>query len=443
MKLIVIGGVAAGMSAASKLKRMNKEAQITVYEKGDFLSYGACGLPYYVSGENNDYTKMIARTKEQFEKMGMEIYLQHEVIKVVPQKKQILVRNLITKKLFIDTYDKLMISTGAAPIVPNLPGVDLKNIHVLKTLNDGIEIKELVTNRNVNDVVIVGGGYIGIEVAEAMVRQGKKVRIIELADRILKTFDPEITALAEQELNKQGVDLHLNEKVIGFTGQETVKGVQTDKGFYQADLVILAIGVRPVTKFLEGSGIALAKNGAIIIDREMKTNIEDIYAAGDCAQVYSKILEENTYIPLGTNANKCGRIAGANIAGNRIKYVGTLGSAAIKVFDLDLARTGMSEEEAKKLKIDYTTVFVESTNHPAYYPGQTPIWIKLICEKRTRRILGAQAAGPKDVVLRIDVLAVAIHNKMTADELGMTDLCYAPPYAGVWDAIHIACNAVK
>ncbi|MFC0414998.1 CoA-disulfide reductase [Cytobacillus solani] len=443
MKLLVIGGVAAGMSAASKLKRLNKDAQIVVYEKGKFLSYGACGLPYYVSGENDDYTKMIARTKEQFEEMGMEIFLKHEVVKVVPEKKQVMIKDLVKNKLFIDTYDKLMIATGTVPIIPPFPGVGMKNIYGLKTLEDGIRLKEITEQPGIQDVVIVGGGYIGIEVVEAMIRQGKRVRVIELSDRILKTFDKELTDLAEEELVKHGVELNLEEKVEAFIGSEQVEAVQTDKGTYQADLVLLSIGVKPATKFLEGSGIAISENGAVIIDREMRTNIRDVYSAGDCAQVYHKVMEENTHIPLGTNANKCGRIAGSNIAGQHNKYVGTLGSAAIKVCDLEMGRTGLSEEEAKKLAIDYTTVFVKSADHPSYYPNQTPIWIKLICEKRSRRILGAQAIGNKGAVLRIDIFAVAIHNQMTADELGMTDLVYAPPFAGVWDAVHIACNAVK
>lgn len=444
MKLVVIGGVAAGMSAASKLKRIHKDAQVVVYEKGGFLSYGACGLPYYVSGENDDYTKMIARTRDHFEKeLNIQTHLYHEVVKVEPKKKQVMIKDLVNHKVFLDSYDKLMISTGTFPVVPPLEGVKLPGIHVLKTLEDGIELKEIANEQNIRDVVIVGGGYIGIEVAEAMSFLGKNVRVIELSNRILQTFDQEITDLAEKELRKHGVQLNLGEKVEGFIGNERVKGVRTDKGVYEADLVLLSIGVKPATKFLAGSGISLARNGAVIIDREMRTNIEDIYSAGDCAQVYHKVREENTYIPLGTNANKTGRLAGVNIAGGHNKYVGTLGSAAIKVFDLELGRTGLSEIDAKNLAIDYTTVFVESADHPRYYPDQTPIWIKLICEKRSKRILGAQAIGNKGVVLRIDVFAVAIHNNMTADDLGMTDLCYAPPFAGVWDAVHIASNAVK
>ncbi|WP_174733625.1 CoA-disulfide reductase [Mesobacillus harenae] len=443
MKLLVIGGVAASMSAASKLSRMDKDAEITVYEKGPVLSYGACGLPYYVSGENDDYTKMIARTKEQFEERGMEIHPNHEVVQVIPEKKEIVVKDLENNRTFSDSYDKLMIGTGTFPVVPPFKGGELDNIHVLKTLGDGIQLKEAVNQQDIHNIVIVGGGYIGIEVAEAMGTLGKNIRVIEMADRIMQAFDKEITDLAEEELIKQGVKLNLGEKVEGFKGDGRVEAVQTDKGTYKADLVLMSIGVKPATKFLEGSGILLAENGAVIIDREMRTNIEDIYSAGDCALVYNKVKEENDYIPLGTNANKTGRLAGANLAGNHDKYVGTLGSAAIKVFDLEMGRTGISESEAADLAIDYTTVFIKSADHPGYYPNQTPLWIKLICEKRTRRILGAQAIGNKGAVLRIDIFAVAIHNNMTADDLGMVDLCYAPPFAGVWDAVHIASNAVK
>lgn len=443
MKLIVIGGVAAGMSAASKLKRVNQDAQVSVYEKGAFLSYGACGLPYYVSGENDDHTRMIARTEEEFSDLGIDTFLRHEVVKVSPERNQIMVKNIDHGDVFIDTYDKLMIATGTKPLIPPFEGLDLENIHVLKTMDDGLALKEVVSKDHIQNVVIVGGGYIGIEVAEAMRYLGKNVRIIEQADRILTNFEKEITEFGEEELLKQNVQLNLSETVEEFVGKDVVQYVKTDRGLHQADLVLLAIGVKPATDFLDGSGIHLAKNGAIIVDREMRTNIPDIYSAGDCAEVYSKVMEENTYIPLGTTANKCGRIAGENISGKHKKFVGTLGSAALKIFDLEMARTGMSEQDAIDLAIDYTTVFVESTDRPKYYPDQTSIWIKLICEKRTKRILGAQSVGPKGVVLRIDMFAIAIHNQMSAEDLGMTDLCYAPPFAGVWDAVHIASNAVK
>lgn len=443
MKLIVIGGVAAGMSAASKFKRINKDAQVVVYERGGYLSYGACGLPYYVSGENDDYRKMIARTKEQFEQNGMDINLHHEVVKIVPEKKQVLIKDRINQNMFIDSYDKLIISTGTTPIVPQFSGIDLNNIYTLKTLEDGIFLKEKTTSSDIQDVVIVGGGYIGIEVVEAMVRQGKNVRVIELSERILTNFEQEITDLAEEEIKRNGVTLNFNEKVEEFIGENTIEAVKTDKGVYKADMVVMAIGVKPATEFVADTEIKLSENGAIVIDREMRTSVDDIYAAGDCAQVYHKIMEENRYIPLGTNANKCGRIAGANIAGFHQKYVGTLGSAAIKVFDMELGRTGMTKMDAQELAIDCDSVFVKSADHPGYYPNQTPIWIKLVYERSTKRILGAHAIGNKGVVLRIDIFAVAIHNHMTTEQLGMVDLCYAPPFAGVWDAVHIACNAAK
>ncbi|QGU94384.1 CoA-disulfide reductase [Clostridium bovifaecis] len=443
MKTIVIGGVAAGMSAASKIKRVDKDSEVVVYEKGSFLSYGACGLPYYVAGINDDYTKMIARTKEEFEKSGIRSYLRHEVVKIVPEKKQIMVKDLDNERLFIDSYDKLMISTGTIPVVPPLKGKDLKGVYVLKTLENGLILKEAMDMPEVKNVVVVGGGYIGIEVAETLAHIGKNVTVIEFAPRILQPFDSEITDIVTKHMIEKGISLNLNEKVEEILGGDRVEGVRTNKGIYRADLVVLAIGVRPATEFLKGSGIELAQNGAIIIDREMRTNIQDIYSAGDCAQVYSKIKEENTFIPLGTTANKCGRIAGENITGKHKKYVGTLGSAAIKILDYELARTGLSEGEAKALAIDYKTVFVKASDHPAYYPDPTPIWIKLIYEDKSNRILGTQAIGNKGAVMRIDMFAIAIHNNMTTMDLGMTDLCYAPPFAGVWDAIHIACNAAK
>ena len=443
MKIVIVGGVAAGMSAASKIRRTDPDAEIVVYEKGRFLSYGACGLPYFVSGVNDDYRKLIARTREQFEAAGIRTHLRHEVIRVAPERKQILIRDLERGRVFIDTYDKLMIAVGAAPVIPKVKGTDLAGVYVLKTMEDGLALKEAVSSPDVRDVVIVGGGYVGIETAEAMAQLGKRVRIVELADRILQSFDKDITDLAEEELRRHQVALNLGERLEEISGGPRVEEVRTDKGRYPADLVVLAVGVRPATGFLAGSGIQLAENGAILIDREMRTSVPDIYAAGDCAVVYSRVMEENTYIPLGTTANKMGRIAGVNMLGKHEKFIGTLGSAAIKVFGLEMARTGMSEADAKRLALDYGTVMVTANDHPAYYPDPTPIHFKLIYDKSSRVLLGVQGIGAKGVVLRIDLFAVAIHNRMTARELGMVDLCYAPPFAGVWDAVHIACNAVK
>jgi len=443
MKVIVIGGVAAGMSAASKLKRLDPRAEVVVYEKGEYLSYGACGLPYYVSGINDDYRRMLIKTEEEFKEAGIKTYLNHEVIKVNPDNKTIMVRDLKSMGLFIDHYDKLMISTGANAIIPNIKGKNLKGVYILKTLKDGINLRNEVMRKEVTDVVIVGGGYIGIELAEAMVELGKRVRILEMSDRILTSFDKEISDIAERELRNNNVLLHLQERLEEVIGTHRVQGVITTKGKYEADIVIMAIGVKPATDFLKGSGIRLAKNGAVIVDREMRTNIPDIYSAGDCSEVYHLVKEENAYVPLGTIANKCGRIAGMNLAGQRHKFIGTLGSAAIKVLDIEMGRTGLSEREARELKIDFETTFTKAYNHPPYYPKQEDLFIKIIYEKRTHKILGAQVAGREGAVLRVDIFATAIQAGMTTEDLGMTDLCYAPPFAGVWDAVNIAANTVK
>ncbi|HCD43119.1 MAG TPA: CoA-disulfide reductase [Lachnoclostridium sp.] len=444
MKIIIIGGVAAGMSAASKIRRVDPDTKVTVYEKGGFLSYGACGLPYYVGDYNDDYRKMIARTRETFSKMGIETFLRHEVQSVDVERKEVLVKDLLNGQEFTDSYDKLMIAVGASAVVPPFPGKELMGVHVLKSMEDGIFLKEYAKMPEIRNIVIVGGGYIGVECAEAFLNLGKNVRMLEAAPRILMPFDEEIAALAHEELVKSGVLLNTGEKVEGFYGDGLyVKGVKTDKGTYEADLVIVAVGVRPCTEFLKNTGISMGKNGALIVDREMRTSVPDVYAAGDCILVYNEVLEEDSFLALGTVANKCGRIAGANMAGGHESFIGALGSAAIKVCGLELGRTGMGEGDAIRLSKDYKTLVIQANDHPAYYPDPTPITIKLIYEKGTKRLLGAQTCGQKGAVLRADVFAVAIHCRMTTAELGMTDLIYAPPFSGVWDAIQIACNAAK
>lgn len=443
MKVIIIGGVAAGMSAASKIAREDKSAEIVVYEKGGFLSYGACGLPYYVGDFNDDYRRMIARTKEQFDGMGIKSFLHHEVTGVSFQEKTVTVTDRETGRIFTDTYDKLMIAVGAGSVMPPFPGREKMGVHLLKTLEDGIFLREYVKQPSVENVVIVGGGYIGIECAEAFLHLGKKVRLIEAAERILTPFDEEIAAYAQKELEKKGVFLHLAEKVKAFHGDAFVKEVETDKGTYPADLVIVAVGVRPSTGFLKDSGIELAGNGAILVDRRMRASVPDVYAAGDCILVYDRVMQEDAFYALGTVANKCGRIAGSNIAGGEEIFDGALGSAAIKVCGIEMGRTGIGEMQAKKQGLRYKTVMIRAYDHPAYYPDPTPVTIKLIYEEGTRKLLGAQACGEKGAVMRIDIFAVAIHAGMTTKELGMTDLIYAPPFAGVWDAVHIASNAAK
>ena len=443
MKAIIIGGVAAGMSAASKLRRLQPEAEITVYERGGFLSYGACGLPYFIGDFNTDPNKLIARTADQFREMRIDCRLHHEVLSVDPEKKQVRVRNLSDGTEFTDTWDKLMIAVGCNSVVPRFPGADLPAVFTLRSMEDGLLMREIAHLPQLNHAAVIGGGYIGVEVTEALVHLGKKVTLIEGGDRVLNTFEAEFSELAAQELERNGVKLMLQSPVTAIEEKGNRRTVHTKSGDVDCDVVIMAVGVLPATGFLKDTGIRMARNGALLVDREMRTSLPDVWAAGDCAVVYHRLMEEDYFIPLGTNANKCGRLAGENMAGAHVKFPGTLGTAAIKVFEMEFGRTGMAEKDAQRLGVDYKTKLVSTQDHPAYYPGAEKLVIKLLYDARTRRLLGANAAGKRNAVMRTDMFAIAIHAGMTTEELGMVDLAYAPPFASVWDAVHIAANAAK
>lgn len=444
MKIIIIGGIAAGMSAAAKAKRIQRDAEIVVYEKSAHVSFGACGLPYFVGDFFADPNQMIARSAEEFRATGIDVRTSHEVSHVDTKKKTIRVTNLKSREIFEDTYDKLMVATGASVMIPPIENLQLKNVFTLKSMEDGIALKEAVMKDEIKNVVIIGAGYIGVEVVEAMKRLGKEVRIIQLADRILlDSFDKELTDYMEKELQEHGVKLHLSEAVERLEGESEVQEVVTSKGRYEADLVVLTTGVKPNTKFLRDTGIETLSNGAIIIDDKGQTNVPDIYAAGDCATVNHFVTEKPAYIPLATTANKIGRIVGENLAGMDSRFQGALGTAGLKVMDLEAGRTGITEREAMEIDLDYKTVFISDKNQTSYYPGQEDIFVKLVYDAKTKVILGGQIVGKRGAVLRVDVIATAIFKKMTTEELGMLDLCYAPPFARTWDVLNVAGNVAK
>lgn len=444
MKVIIIGGVAAGMSAASKIRRTQYDSEVIVYEKGETLSYGACGLPYYIGDEIKDANKMIARTKKTFENMGITIHIKHEVINVDDTNKIVEVKNLKTGEIIKDNYDKLLVASGASPVIPNWKGINCENVFTLSTLEDGKRIKEAVNKPNIKNVGIIGAGFIGVELVEAMVGLNKNVTLIEFKNQIVPHFDKEMVIPLQDELISKGVILKLSEKVVEFEGNSNVNKIITDKNSYDVDMVIVCVGVRPNTYFLKNTNVMLEKNGAVIVDKEMKTNVQDIYAAGDCATVYHRVLDTmNSYIPLGTNANKQGKLVGSILCDKKVKFNGSLGTVMIKVCDMEGAKTGLSEREAIMNNFDYKTIIVKANNHASYYPNPKPIVIKLVYDEKTKKILGAQLVGYEGAALRVDIFALAIHMGMTTEELGMVDLGYAPPFAGVWDAVHIACNAVK
>ena len=444
MKVVIIGGVAAGMSAAAKFKRLSPNDDVVVYEKGDIVSFGACGLPYYVGGFFDDSREMIARTPEQFKESGVEIHIKHEVIDVDFSNKKLKVKNLNTNEILEENYDKLMIASGARAIIPPIKNINLENVVTLKSMEDGNKLRELMANEEYKKVTIIGAGFIGLEAVEAAKHRGKEVTVIQLQDRVLQeVFDKDITDLLEEELREKDVNLLLSETVTELIGDGRVSKVKTDKREIEADIVILATGVRPNTDFLNPDEIKMIRNGAIVVDKYGRTSVEDVYSAGDCATINNLITGKEAYVPLATGANKLGRIVGENLAGQNNSFQGSMASSCIKVMNMEAARTGLSEKEVKDLGFDYKTKFITDMNQTSYYPGRERIYVKLIYDAHTKVIYGGQVAGYKDAVQRCNVLAACIYAKMTTEQLGMLDLCYSPPFARTWDVLNVAGNVSK
>ncbi|MDQ0415810.1 CoA-disulfide reductase [Mesobacillus stamsii] len=443
MKILIIGGDAAGMSAAMQMVRNSSGNEITVLEKGDVYSYGQCGLPYVISGKIESTDRLIARTPAAFrEKYGIDAREFHEVQKVDTKNKLVSGINHENGDTFNLPYDRLLIATGVSSVVPKWEGVTLPGIFSLKTIHDAKEIIDYLQNDRKN-VTVIGGGYIGLEMAESFAELGKKVTIIERKDQLAQIFDADMAELIHDEAVKQNIVLKISESVEAFGGREHVEFVKTDKGEYETDLVLIAVGVKPNTSFLEGTGIKTSVNGAIEVNAYMQTSIEDIYAAGDCATQYHRVKEKDDHIPLGTHANKQGQIAGLNMVDIHQTFKGIVGSSVIKFFRLTLGRTGLSEAEANMLNIPCGSVTITATDIAGYYPDGKKMKVKLVYHKETHKVLGGQIIGENGVDKRIDVLATAIFHSMTTDELLDLDLAYAPPYNGVWDPIQQAARRVK
>jgi len=445
MKYVIIGGDAAGMSAATQIRRLNKEAEIVVYEKGETLSYAQCGLPYYVAGVVPTSQELVARTKEQFEeKYRITIYMKHEITAIDAKAQKVTGLSLLDNQTVENNYDYLLIATGGEAIAPPWQGIDLERVTVLKTIPDADRIIAwLNQNQDINKVVIIGGGYIGLEMAEAFHLRGKEVQIIDVADQLNASFDPDMAEYAKVELEQKGIKVSLGEEVKELKGDKRVSAVVTDQGEYPADLVVVSIGIRPNSSFANKAGVELGPRKAIKVNNKMQTNIENIYAAGDCATHYHIVKEQDDYIPLGTTANKQGRIAGTNLGGGAAEFKGIIGTAVMKVLDLEMARTGISEKEAKELEIPVESVTIKARDHAHYYPNAKKLFIKLVFKKEDRTLVGAQVVGFAGVDKRIDVLAMAITHKMKIDELQDMDLSYAPPFNSVWDPVQQASRVAE
>ncbi|MCL6577281.1 CoA-disulfide reductase [Kyrpidia sp.] len=439
-RFVIIGGDAAGMSAASQIRRLQADAEILAFEKGSTLSYAQCGLPYLIGGVVPEAKNLIARTPEEFrDKYRIQVFIRHEVTKILPEENAVIVKNLAEGSEEGFSYDTLLIATGGHAIFPQWEGRDLEGVFPLKNMDDALRIQGWVQKKNVAKVVIVGGGYIGLEMAEAFHHLKKEVAVLDLAPQVAGTFDPELAQLAQQELEQNGIRVALNEEVVALRGEKgRVTGVETKTGFYPADLVLVAIGILPNSELAKDAGIELGVKGAIRVDDQMRTNRPNIYAAGDCAVHYHRVKGTEDYIPLGTTANKQGRIAGTNMGGGEAHFAGVVGSAIMKVLNVAMGRTGLSEREAKHLNIPYEVVSIRSRDHAGYYPNGERLHLKLLYHKENRKLLGAQIVGKHGVDKRIDVIATALYAGLTIDQLQELDLSYAPPFNSVWDPVQQA-----
>lgn len=439
MHYVIIGGDAAGMSAAMQIIRNDEQAEITVLEKGPIYSYGQCGLPYVIGGLIESTEKLIARSVDSFRlKYGIDARILHEVSSINFKQKTVCGTNYENGQPFTVPYDRLLIATGASPIVPKWEGATSENVHVVKTISDTERLIQSLDDR-VQDVVIIGGGYIGLELAENIHRLHKRIRIIQRSSHIAKMFDPDMAKHLHSEAERHGVMLTLNEQVQAIEDGR----IKTNLNTYKADLIIASIGIRPNTTFLKDTGMNMLDNGAIIVNDKMETSIPDIYAAGDCATHFHIVKQTQDYIPLGTTANKQGRIAGLNMSGKTRLFSGITGTSVMKFFDLIAASTGIIENDAKKLGIPHKTSSIQTKDIAGYYPGALPLHIKLLYHLDTGLLLGGQAIGINGAEKRIDVLATALFNKMTIEELEDLDLSYSPPVNGVWDPIQQTARRAK
>lgn len=431
MKIIVIGGVAAGAKAAAKAKRMCPDAKVDIYTQDTHVSYSSCGLPYYVQGNFEDYKNLIIRTPEKFEKDGIDVHLLHRVTKIIPEEKKIYIHDMINNIEFTANYDKLVIATGAEPIKPNIKNIDLKNIFTLRRLEDGIALREKL--RNSSKAVIVGGGYIGLELLEAFVSNKVHTTMIERSERIMPVLDNELSELVQdfvKNLYPEYTKIITEDSITEFIGNEEVQAVKTLKGeLIETDLVLLATGVKPVVDLAVEAGIVLGKTGAIKVNSRMETNIKDIYACGDCIENIYAMTGVPAWIPLGSNANKEGRCAAVNMCGATEDFEGILGSAVTKYFGLTISMTGFTEKFAKKNGYDTVSVMITKRDKAGYMPDAENVTLKLVASKRTHRLLGGQAIGCGDADKRINTLSAALLANVTAEEFAGADITYAPPFS--------------
>lgn len=440
MKIVIVGGVAGGATAAARLRRLDETAEIVVFERSGFVSYANCGLPYYIGGVIEDQEELTLQTPESFyERFRVQMKVRHEVTAIDRSAKTVTVRNLATGEVFQESYDKLLLAPGARPTQPALPGVGLDRLFTLRTVEDTLRIRRFVDTQHPKSVVLAGGGFIGLELAENLRERGLDVTIVQRPKQLMTPFDADMAALIHREVRAHGVRLALGHTVEGFA--ESEGGVQVllkDEQPLQADMVILAIGVTPDSRLAAEAGLELGLKGSILVNDRMQTSDPDIYAVGDAVQVNHFVTGQPALIALAGPANKQGRIAADNMAGGDSRYKGSQGSSVLKIFDLTAAATGLNEAAARRAGLDVEAVVLSPMNHAGYYPGGRVMTMKVLFERRTGKLLGAQIVGSDGVDKRIDVLATAIRAGMTAADLTELDLAYAPPYSSAKDPVNMA-----
>jgi NADPH-dependent 2,4-dienoyl-CoA reductase/sulfur reductase-like enzyme len=445
-RLVVVGGDAGGMSAAAQARRRKPVGQLEIlaFERGRHTSYAACGLPYLVADQIASPDDLVARSPEEHRRRGVDVRTEHEVVGIDLAARRVTVvdRSEPGGGERVEPFDQLVIATGATPIRPDLPYADAPGVHGIQTIADGIALREHVdAHRHASQrAVVVGAGYIGLEMAEALHARGMPVTVVELAPQPMATLDADMGALVAAAIRRIGIDLRTEVRCDGFEIDAAghVRAVVTSDGTIPAEIVVLGIGVRPNSRLAADAGVAVGATGGIVTDRRMATSADGVWAAGDCVETYHRISRRRVVVPLGTHANKQGRVVGVNATGGYETFRGVIGTAVTKVCDYEIGRTGLGEREAADVGYEHVAAVVESTTRARYYPGATPITVKVVAEKGSGRLLGAQIIGREGAAKRIDVMAAAIWNGMTAAEFWQLDLGYAPPFSPVWDPTLIA-----
>ena len=442
-RLLVIGGVAAGPKAAAKAKRCDPQMEIVIYQGEEEISYAGCGLPYFISGVIKDREKLISRTPGKFAQDGIKVVRGRLIEEIDTQERTISGKSFESGETFKDHFDRLVIATGAEPIRPKIEGIDLRNVFYLRSIFDADAILQTLQSEKITDIVIAGGGYIGLEMAESLIQLGKKVTIVELAPQILTLFDEDFAVVLQRYLESKGVNIYTSEGIQSLTGKDgRVMGVRTSAHEFESQAVIMSLGVRPRIDLAKKAGLRIGETGAIWVNERMETSAEGIYAAGDCVETTHLITGKKAWIPLGSTANKQGRVAGVNLCGGQAIFPGVLGTAIFKAFDFNVAKTGLSMREAEREGFHPIQAIVRGYDRAHYYPGGKESALKVIADQKTGKILGGQAIGQGPSDKLIDILAMALHGKMSAQELANVDLAYAPPFSPALSPVIVAANVL-